>query len=150
MDIVKSITDLTRSTTGERQSRPVPLYQALSGAVDAYHRVVRERGGQDEWAMRHKARIEKLVREHLPSGSGFDNGTRIAITPSRKNKLVFDTSFHHMDDNGHYAGWTDHTVTVVPDLHSGFDMRISGPNRDRIKDEIYEAFDHSLRTLVTE
>lgn len=30
-----------------------------------------------EWAAKHKDRAEALVKEHMPSGSGFDSGTTL-------------------------------------------------------------------------
>ena len=53
-----------------------------------------------------------------------------------------------MNENGYYDGWTEHTVTVTPALSGEFHLRISGRNRNDIKDMIHESFDHLLRTDV--
>ena len=84
--------------------------------------------------------IEKFVKDRFPSGSGFDSGTKIDLEKSTGEKLVFTTSFHHMDDNGSYCGWSDHTVTTRPSFVTGFSMKISGPNTRDIKDYIGDTF----------
>lgn len=94
------------------------------------------------WFGEHRKTIERLVAEYMPSGSGFDDGTRFDFDKSTPDKLVLNTAFHHMTE-GMYDGWTEHTVTVKPSF-TGTLIRISGPNRNEIKDYIQEAFDHAL------
>ncbi len=102
-----------------------------------------------EWSDRHEVCINALVKEHMPSGSGFDNGTPINLEASNGEKLVFTTAYHHMNEGGYYDGWTEHTVTVTPSFMGGFSLKISGRDRNDIKDYIGESFRHSL-TLDTE
>lgn len=106
------------------------------------------KSGNREWEIKHEERIKALVKEHLPSGSGFDNGTALDLDVSTGDKLVFHTNFHHMNNNGVYDGWTDHSVIVKPSLAFGFTLRVTGPNRENIKDHIYEVFHDSLSSLV--
>lgn len=80
------------------------------------------------------------VMESAPSGSGFDAGTTIELHLCDGNKLVFKTSFHHMNTHGYYDGWTDHYVTVRPDMMSGIQLTITGKDRNQIKDYIHEVF----------
>lgn len=103
----------------------------------------------ENWFDSHTETIEELVKQHLPHGSGFDSGTKIDLDASHAEKLVFTTSFHHMNDGGFYDGWTDHTVTVTPSLAGEFHLRISGRNRNDIKEMMYQDFDYALRTDVT-
>jgi hypothetical protein len=84
----------------------------------------------------------------MPSGSGFDSGTTLDLDASHADKLVFQTSFHHMDENGYYDGWTEHTVTVTPSLRDRYHIRISGRNRNDIKEMIHQSFDVALETDV--
>ena len=98
-----------------------------------------ERMGNPEWHAKHTAAIHLAVKDHLPSGSGFDNGTRIDMERSNASRLVFDTAFHHMHESGMYDGWTDHRVTVRPSF-LGLDITISGRERNQIKDLIADAF----------
>ena len=89
------------------------------------------------------ARLASLARNYLPSGSGFDGATQIADR-STSAKIVLVTAFHHMNESGMYDGWTEHQVTILP-AFDGFDISISGRNRNGIKDYIAEIFDHALR-----
>lgn len=84
-------------------------------------------------------RAEMLVSEHMPSGSGFDNGTKIVIEKSNLSRLVFTTSFHHMNEHGFYTGWTDHTVTLKANL-DGHVIKVSGRDRNGIKEYIESTF----------
>ncbi len=101
------------------------------------------KSGNKEWQDRHESKIFQVVRDHMPSGSGFDSGPTLddASTPQR---LVFNTSFHHMDEWGGYAGWTEHQVIITPCLWSGFNIRVTGRDRNDIKEYIAEAFQTAL------
>jgi len=105
--------------------------------------------GNDEWLERHTVGLERIVREHLPSGSGFDAGTSIDKVRSRRDRIVFRTSFHHMDENGHYDGWTEHDVVVTP-AFDGFDLRVTGRDRNGIKDYIGDVFHEALSADIRE
>jgi hypothetical protein len=118
------------------------LYRQLASLVAA--RLNCMASGNDEWRCRHEAMIELLAKEYLPRGSGFDNGTTVDLEQSKPNKLVLQTAFHHMDENGYYDGWTDHTVTVTADLQFGFDLKLNGRNRNDINDYIGQTFTHVL------
>jgi hypothetical protein len=102
-----------------------------------------------EWFDKHEDKILALVKEHMPSGSGFDSGTTIDFDASHAEKLVFSMSFHHMNNNGYYDGWTEHTVTVTPSFQ-GINLRISGRNRNDIKEYIHETFMYALMVDVTD
>lgn len=81
----------------------------------------------------------------LPSGSGFDNGTKIARNESEHGKVVLHTSFHHMDENGGYDEWTEHRITVKP-VFGGIRIIVSGQNKNDIKEYIRETFHNCLET----
>lgn len=118
------------------------IYQQFALTLNAYQNCVEK--GNFEWEERHLERLESLEREFLPSGSGFDSGTTLDIDASTPNKLVFHTSFHHLHASGYYDGWTDHKVTVTPNLAFGFDLRVSGRNKNGIKEYIAEVFHSAL------
>lgn len=86
--------------------------------------------------------ISFLEREFLPSGSGFNNGTKVDLDACTESKLVFTTTFHHMNDGG-YDGWTDHKVTAHATF-SGHRVKVTGRNRNDIKDYIGDCFHHHL------
>lgn len=124
------------------------LYSELSNMIEA-RRNCAQSTDKSEWFERHTDMIESLVEQHLPHGSGFDSGTKIDMDASRADKLVFTTEFHHMDEWGGYDGWTEHTVTVTPALSNNFHLRISGRNRNDIKEMMYQDFDYALRADVS-
>lgn len=123
-----------------------PLYQQLASLVQARLNCI-ERGNH-EWNNNHTQTLHNLVKEHLPSGSGFDNGTTIDLSECLPDKLVLHTSYHHMDEHGGYCGWTEHKVVVTPSLAFGFNVKVSGPNKNDIKEYIAESFNNDLAVLV--
>lgn len=85
--------------------------------------------------------MEDRVREIMagaPSGSGFDSGTTLGDKSTPK-KLIFNTSYHHMDDDGFYIGWTHHKVIITPSF-DGMDIKVTGKNYNDIKDYIGDVF----------
>lgn len=73
----------------------------------------------------------------------------LASKPSTPNRIVIDTAFHHMNDGGYYDGWSEHSVIITPSLVWGYEIRVTGRNRNDIKDYIAETFQHALsRALV--
>lgn len=100
----------------------------------------------DDWLERHTETLEAFMRNGAPSGSGFDDGTRLDLECSNARRLVFVTAFHHMGEHGSYDGWTEHTVTVRPSLALGFELTISGRDRDGIKEYIADVFHNWLRS----
>ena len=133
---------------------PTPFYQWLAATV-GHHARCNGNTLNTKWSDITKMRITQAVKNHMPSGSGFDRGTRFDLSDhfdengKVKPFLKFIVEFHHMNDGGYYDGWTAHVVTVRPSLSSGFDLTISGRNRDGIKDYIAEIFDGILRGTVT-
>ncbi len=109
----------------------------IASLFNAYQTCVRT--GHD-WAKNHKENINQIVHLIFPSGSGFDSGTSFDFDSSKDDRLVFITDFHHMDEHGGYDGWTRHNVIVTPSLMFGFDLRITGKDRNDIKDYIHECF----------
>lgn len=101
-----------------------------------------------DWIRRHKEEADTLARDCLPSGSGFDSGTRIDWERSNADRLVLVTDFHHMDEHGCYDGWTCHSVTVRASLALGLVLTVSGRDRNGIKDHIAETFALALRATV--
>lgn len=88
-------------------------------------------------------RDQRIVRnvellESRPHGGGFDRGTTL-LTAS-DTKLCFETWFHHMDEFGVYDGWTQHYVTVKPTFSGYFDIKVTGSNRNNIRDYVAEVF----------
>jgi hypothetical protein len=117
------------------------LYKRLAGTVDAYHNCIK--ADNDFWE-KHEELVLQLVNGCLPHGSGIDSGVIFDFEKSSGKKLVFHFSYHFMDENGYYNGWEDYTLTVTPSLISDFELRITGKNRDDIKDYFYQIFEYDL------
>lgn len=96
---------------------------------------------------RHVDETEQLCKEFMPSGSGFDSGTRFIFDGSKPSRLIFTTSFHHMNDVGMYDGWTEHRVTVIAE-HDGMEIVVGGKDRNKIKDYIAETFQQALSQRI--
>jgi len=103
-----------------------------------------KKSGKDTWQEKHTEKIDKLIND-LPSGSGFDTGTKLKDFSFKPEKLVFSTSFHHMNEDGYYVGWSDHDIIVTPSF-VGFDIRVTGKNVRNIKEYIADTFHYWLDT----
>ena len=132
--------------TTERAARPV--FQVLSSCLLQRKNCIKS--NNQHWLNVSTERIHKIVQDHLPSGSGIDNGTKIDLERSTEEKIVFQADFHHMNENGFYDGWTEHTVIVRPSLFDKFTITVSGRNRNDIKEHIAEMFYCALRENVKE
>jgi len=115
------------------------VIQAIDAALTASRNC--ETSGNTEWARKWSDRLDWIERNVLPSGSGIDNGT--TINRDRKDGVVLEVSFHHMDEHGHYDGWTDHVIHVAPSF-SGIDITVTGPNRNDIREYLADTFYHEL------
>ncbi len=91
-----------------------------------------------EIAIQRQERIKKL----LPKGSGFDKGTEVQFCTAEK--IILSTSFHHMDENGYYDGWSEHEIIVKASLLFGFTLRVTGRNKRGIKEYIADTFHYLL------
>ncbi len=112
------------------------IFQTISQTLQARNNCLTK---NPEWFDRHHDRIMAIVRNG-PNGSGFDVGTQLDFTTSQPDRLVFTTEYHHLHENGYYTGWTSHTVVVTPSLSSGFNLKVTGKDRNQIKDYIGETF----------
>lgn len=124
---------------------PKPFYAELSSLLQAKRNC--EKSNNTEWRDKHQESIDILC-QLLPSGSGIDTGTSFDQDDSTADKLVFTFSYHHMDEHGGYDGWTDHKVIVTPSLAFGIDIKITGRNRNDIKDYLHDVFAHVLTCQV--
>lgn len=118
-----------------------PLYRHLAMLIEA--RANCKKNGNTEWYQRHLDTINDLLGDHAPSGSGIDNGAPLQINDD-PTRLEFRVDFHHMNGAGFYDGWTEHRVIVRPSLAHGIDIRITGPNRNDIKEYLHQVFEEFL------
>lgn len=114
------------------------VYQQLSTLIQAIANC--EARDNQEWLDNHRERLQTIVKEYFPSGSGINSGCVLNLDQSTPNKLVIETTFHHMDENGSYYGWTNHSIIVKPDLANGIVLTVHGNNRNDIKSYLYDLF----------
>ena len=133
-----------------------PLFLFIAEAVTALHNVqnrqaagIASRGeiAGTDWGIIWRDRLEQAARDLLPGGSGFNNGTQIDLDASRADRITLKTAFHHMSANGFYDGWTQHKIHLVP-AFGGFDMRVTGKDRNGIKEYIAETVGAALEARV--
>lgn len=117
------------------------LYQEIASLITARQNCYNT--GNTEWFDRHEDALQE-INSLLPSGSGFDSGSRIDLQKSNGEKICITTAFHHMNDNGMYTNWSDHVVTVKPSLQFGFLLSISGKDFNDIKEYIVDIFSDVL------
>ena len=115
------------------------FYSELAQAIQWYNDTAD--GKKDDWNQKAEEKIRELEKQ-LPYGSGFDNGSKVNLIMSKPQRIVIDTAFHHMDENGYYDRWTEHQVIVTPCLKYGYSLRITGRNRNQVKDYIFDMFDN--------
>lgn len=123
------------------------LYQAIASSLQARENCIK--AGNAEWRDRHEETL-KAFQEELPSGSGIDNATQIDLDASRPERIVLNFAYHHMNDGGMYDGWTEHTAIITPSLAFGFNMRITGRDRNSIKEYLHDILYDALTATVTE
>lgn len=123
------------------------LATGLALMIDAYHRC---KATGNPYADTWEGYILDVVNNHMPSGSGWDNGTSINLDESSGDRLRLYGAFHHMDEHGSYDGWTDHTIDVTASLAFGVVVSVHGQNRNDIKDYLGEMFRHILGSELIE
>ena len=122
------------------------LFAQIASRLEA--RANCEKSANWEWEQRHRNTVQDWVKDFMPSGSGIDSGTKIDLDASKPDKLVFTFGYHHMNEGGFYDGWTEHKAIVTPSLAHEYDLRITGRDRNQIKEYLYEVFNHALNQTV--
>ena len=130
----------------------IKLYQRLASIVDAELRC--EKRGNTEWQEKHAKKIESMVKEHLPSGSGIDSGCRLSSDSTGK-KLIICSAYHCMNEGGYYDGWVNFIVIVKPSLQFGIELNIVGRFSENksaygLKDYLFEVFDEALNREIVD
>ena len=58
------------------------------------------------------------------------------------NKLFNSSYKPNVDENGYYDGWTEHEVIIIPSLRYGFNVKVTGKNKNDIKEYIRHVFNN--------
>lgn len=119
------------------------LIARIARLIQAHEHCLKSEDKVCEFHINELAKLQSL----LPNGSGIDEGCKIVIEKSSFNKVVISFGFHHMNEGGYYDGWTNHELIVKPEF-DGISLRITGKNRNQIKDYLYDLFDYTLTQTI--
>lgn len=136
-----------KDSDGRVTCQTMPLYRRLAMEVDRYHRLVASGAKWSDGLLADCRELLWQMDELLPSGSGIDNGAVVNVFESSDRVLVVDVSYQHMNDAGMYDGWTDHRITIRPTF-DGIEVRVSGRDRNGVKDYLARVFYDALTALV--
>jgi hypothetical protein len=133
-----------------REELKMLVYQKLAHSFVA--RENSRQAGKVAWQDHWEDEIESLVQDYLPTGSGIDAGVKFDFEKSSFNRLVLNSSFHIMDENGFYDGWVEFRVVVKPSLAFGINVDVKGKfgNHQDIKDYLGEIFREALTSPIKE
>lgn len=120
------------------------LYQLIAGSIGAIRNMQAKPGSHNAFGARIHSEALDQFDALLPSGSGLDCGVKIDRQRSKADRLVFTFSFHHMNEVGMYDGWSEHELIITPSLQFGFEQRITGKDRNDIKEYLYDVFRWAL------
>jgi hypothetical protein len=108
-------------------------------------------GNAQRWYNLHTGALTDLLKDQLPSGSGFDSGVDLNsdLTDVKAERFVFDCPFHCMNENGFYTDWTEFRVTVTPSFVGKMNIEIERTgglvdDEEHLADYICEAMYDSL------
>lgn len=110
------------------------VYQAIAHAIA---------NRKEMWA--HDL-LDIIEKEYLPQGCGVE--CKILKDECREDRIVMWVVYHHMNENGFNVGWTYHKVFVTPSLRFGFDLKITGRNKDNVKEYLGDWLAHNLEREV--
>ena len=92
----------------------------------------------------HEDILDEVKATFFLSGSGFDDGVILDRKLSSREKLVFNTAYHAMNDAGYYSDWYYFSCTVRPSLPFDFTMKISRGIPYELREYIEDALYHML------
>ena len=124
-------------TTTTKAPKLASLASVIASACEALRNC--EAAPDHPWTSRWASLLDAIEANLLPSGSGFDNGTKIDREATNPKRISLRVEFHHINSVGFYAGYTSHNVTINPTF-SGCEVRVGGSNRNDIRDYIGEVF----------
>ena len=90
------------------------VYQEIAYLMTAIENC--KESGNIDWEYKHEEKLDRIIKACLPNGSGFDSGVKLVIDDTTiRNKIVFSSPFHCMDEQGGYADWVFPTIIITPD-----------------------------------
>jgi hypothetical protein len=128
--------------------QPKKKYVSLGIAFNAYLNCSND---NHIWHEKWTDAINQII-DSLPHGSGIDGKTEFNFNESRPDKLVIDSQYHCMNENGFYDGMYDFKLILKPDWQN-FKMQIKSNLPKKYKDSTIEylsdLFYHDLTQDIT-
>ena len=132
------------------------VYKKIASSFNAYLNClnsdeIKKDSHGNLWEDNHADNIEEIVKNYLPSGSGIDTGVKFNFDESKNNKLVFNSSYHLMSENGFYIKWIDFKIIVIPSLLNEIDIKIIGYELKKyyVDDYINDCFYNALMEEIS-
>ena len=102
------------------------------------------KSGNEEWFDKWDDKINSIINS-LPHGSGIDSDITL-MDVSTGEKIVIESSYHCMNENGCYDSWINFRLTITGSLMFGFNLNITGNfgKYQDVKDYLHEIFSYDL------
>ena len=120
------------------------LCKAIAESSD----IVRSRATAESVRERHNDVLDFIEKELLPSGSGFDSGTKINREKTTDTRIVLDTAVHPLTDAGYYTAWKHFSIIVSASHLFGFTVKSSKKLPWNIREWVLDTFNEVLDTEV--
>ena len=126
------------------------VYQELASSFIARENCIKVKN--DTWYDRHEGKIEYIINNIFPHGSGLDGKTEIIYEKCNENKLVFSSEYHCMNENGYYDEWVRFLVKVTADLSFGYKLQIVGNfgKYSHVKDYLHDLYYYHLSQIFNQ
>ena len=105
-----------------------------------YQKIARV-ASQKNWAKRTKEL--SLLQKLLPNGKGIREreGLAVILLESTKKRIVIDTTYWHTNNSDER---TSHQVIITPSFEGEINIRITGKNKDNVKEYLHDIFREAL------
>ena len=131
----------------------IQVYQEIARILNAMENCRKIKKDSNEtlynetyWYDRHAEKVDYIIKNYLPHGSGIDSKTEIDFEKSNDDKIVINSEYHCMNENGYYDGWVNFRILIIPCLLFGFKLKIIGNfgKYKHVKDYLHDLFYDNL------
>ena len=128
------------------------VYQELARSFIAMENCKKANFDNEFWYDKHGEKIEYIIKNYLPHGSGLDGKTEIIYEKCNEDGLVFISEYHCMDENGYYDGWVGFLVKVTADLSFWYKLQIVGNfgKYSHVKDYLHDLYYYHLSQIFNQ
>jgi hypothetical protein len=120
------------------------VYEKMASLLAEYNKYI----GENEQKRMLRRAIEEFVAEYMPKGGGWKDGTSIDLTESNDSEIVLRGTYYHVISYGNYGAPTEHKILIDASLSRGFKVKVTGRDKNDVKDELYERFVGALNTTL--